>query len=124
VLCATGPHAIPVSTAVRADDDRIIFALAATRDSLARLRRDPQAAFCLLGRGAAFTAYGSAALVREQLDAAPSVAAVELRVERVQDHLADGRTLMLDGARWDWADARARETEPAIMAELEGLAAS
>jgi hypothetical protein len=122
VLCSAGPHAIPVSTAVRAGDDRLLFALAATRESLARLRADPGAAFSLLGRGLAFTAYGHAEVAREQLDAAPSVTAVELRVERVQDHLADGRTVMLDGARWEWADERARETEPAILAELELLA--
>jgi len=123
VLCATGPHAIPVSTAVRASDDRLLFALASTRETLSRLRADPAAAFCLLGGGLAFTAYGRAGVAREQLESAPSVAAVELRVERVQDHLADGRTVMLDGARWEWADERAREAEPAILAELELLAA-
>jgi hypothetical protein len=122
VLCAAGPHAIPVSTAVRACDDRLLIALARERETLARLREDPRAALCLLGRGLAFTAYGAARVAREQLEAAPSVAAVELRVERVQDHLVDGRTTMLDGARWEWADERAREAEPAILAELERLA--
>jgi len=33
-----------------------------------------------------------AAVVREELAASPHVAAVELRVTRIQDHLADGRT--------------------------------
>ena len=122
VLCASGPHAIPVSTAVRAGNDRLVFALAASRETLTRLRGDPRAAFCLLGEHVAFTAYGQAGVVREELEAAPSVAAVELRVERVQDHLADGRTVMLDGARWEWADERAREAEPGILAELERLA--
>jgi hypothetical protein len=122
VLCATGPHAIPVSTAVRAGDDRLLFALAATRETLARLRSDPGTAFCVLGRGLAFTAYGRAEVAREELEAAPSVTAIELSVERVQDHLADGRTVMLDGARWEWADDRAREAERAIVAELERLA--
>jgi hypothetical protein len=122
VLCAAGPHAIPVSTAVRASDHRLLLALAAGRETLARLRADPAAAFCLLGEGLAFTAYGEARVVRERLEAAPSVTAVELRVERVQDHLADGRTVMLDPARWEWADERAREAEPAILAELELLA--
>ena len=32
------------------------------------------------------------------MEAAPGNIAVELRVERVQDHLADGRTEILDGA--------------------------
>jgi hypothetical protein len=42
-------------------------------------------------------------------------------VERIQDHLADGRTEMLDGARWRWLDERAAEAEPRILAELEEL---
>ncbi len=47
--------------------------------------------------------------------------AVEAVVERVQDHLADGRTEMLDGARWRWLDRQAAESEPAIVAELQHL---
>ena len=47
--------------------------------------------------------------------------AVELRVERVQDHLADGRTEMVDGARWRWTDEQLAEAEPKIWAELERL---
>jgi hypothetical protein len=117
VLIAAGPHAIPVSTAVRRGDRRVVFALGARRSMLARLREGPEAALCVLGAGVAFTAYGRAAVVREELDAAP-VAAVELQVERVQDHLADGRTEMLDGARYEWRDAAAAEAEPRIRAEL------
>jgi hypothetical protein len=117
-----GPHAIPVSTAVRVGDKRLMFALGARRETLVRLRDDPGTALCLLGRGVAFSAYGSAAVVREELEAAPGVAALELRVDRVQDHLADGRTEMLDGARWRWLDEHAAEVEPRIVAELEGLA--
>jgi hypothetical protein len=124
VLVAAGLHAIPVSTAVRCGGDRLLVALGAGRETLARLRDDPRAAFCLLGRGTAFTAHGRAAVVREELDAAPGVVAVELRVERVQDHLADGRTELLDGARWRWRDERAAEAEPLIVAELERLGAA
>jgi hypothetical protein len=51
------------------------------------------------------------------------VVAVELHVEGVQDHLADGRTEMLDGARWRWRDEGAAAAEPLIVAELERLAA-
>ena len=47
--------------------------------------------------------------------------AVELRVERLQDHLADGRTEMLDGARWRWCAEEHGEAEDAILAELAGL---
>src|SRR5215207_10756176 len=110
VLIAAGPHAIPVSTAVRRGDDRVVLALGRRRAMLERLRADPHAALCVLGRGVAFTAYGRVAVLRERLEAAP-VVAVELRVERVQDHLADGRTAMLDGARYEWRDAGAARAD-------------
>ena len=59
--------------------------------------------------------------MRESLDAAAGNAAVELLVERVQDHLADGRTEVLDGARWRWIDEEAAALQPRILAELEAL---
>ena len=121
VLCVSGPHAIPVSTAVRLGDSRLAFALGRGRETLTRLRNEPRAAFCLLGANLAFTAHGTAAVVREPLEAAP-VVGVELQVESVQDHLADGRTEMLDGARWRWLDRKAAVSDPAIEAELASLA--
>ena len=124
VLCVAGPHAIPVSTAVRVDDGRIMLALGRDRETLRRLRADPRAALCVLGEGVAFTAHGQAAVTAEELETADTVVAVELALERVQDHLADGRTEMLDGARWRWLDRRSAESEPAIMAELERLGRS
>ena len=121
VLSVHGPHAIPVSTATRASDDRIVFALARRRASLAALREQPAAALCVLGEGVAFTAYGNARVIREELDASPHVAAVELRVSSVQDHLADGRTAMLDGARWRFTSDDAREADQAVRTELAEL---
>ena len=121
VLCVSGPHAIPISTAVRLADHRLAFALGRGRETLERLRAEPRAALCLLGTELAFTAHGTATVVREPLEAAP-VVGVELRVERVQDHLADGRTEMLDGARWRWLEPRAAGADPAIAAELASLA--
>jgi len=121
VLCVAGPHAIPVSTAIRASGDRLLLALGARRETLGRLRQEPGAAFCLLGAGVAFTAEGRARVVAERLEAAP-VAAVELCVERVQDHLADGRTELLDGARWRRTERRYSESDAAIDAELSRLA--
>jgi hypothetical protein len=121
ILCVAGPHAIPVSTAVRGGDDRVLFALGRERDTLQRLRDDSRAAFCVLGEGVAFTAHGYASVVAEQLDASERVVAVELRVEEVQDHLADGRTEMLDGARWRWLDEEFGAAEEQIVAELAGL---
>jgi hypothetical protein len=121
VLCVAGRHPIPVSTLVRAGDDRVLFALGRKRETLRRLRQDPMAALCLLAEGVAFTAHGQATVIAEELDAADTVVAVELRVERVQDHLADGRTEMLDGARWRWIDEESAEKDPLIVAELTRL---
>ena len=120
VLCAAGPHAIPISTAVRVAGDRMRFALGRERETLRRLRQDPRAALCLLAEGVAFTAHGQVRIVGE-LESAETVVAVELSVTRVQDHLLDGRTQILDGARWRWLDERAAAAEPSIVAELERL---
>jgi hypothetical protein len=120
LLVVAGPHAIPISTAVRRGDARVVFALGRRRETLRRLRGEPAAALALLGRGLAFTAYGSAAVIRDEIEAAP-VAAVELVVERIDDHLADSRTEMIDGARWRWTDAEAADADPLILAELESL---
>ncbi len=124
VLSLAGPHSIPLSTVIRAGDDRLRFALGSRRETLAKLREDSAASVCLLGEGLAFTAYGSASVIREQLEAAPRVVALELLVERVQDHLADGRTEMLDGVRWQRPDQAVSQTDAAIVAELEGFAGS
>jgi hypothetical protein len=121
ILCVAGPHPIPVSTAVRAGDERVLLALGRRRDTLRFLRDDSRAAFCLLGEGVAFTAHGYASVVSEQLEASDRVVAVELRVERVQDHLADGRTEVLDGARWRWRDEDFGAAEEQIVAELGRL---
>ena len=121
VLCVTGPHAIPVSTYVRSADDRILVALGRRRATLARLRVDPRVAFCVLAEGVAFTAHCTARVVRESLDAAATNVAVELSVERVQDHLADGRTELLAGARWRWRDEQAAASAPGILAELADI---
>ena len=121
VLCVTGPHAIPVSSYVRASEARIVVALGARRETLARLRADPAVAFCVLGEGVAFTAHCEAAVVRERLEAADGSVAVALTVLRVQDHLADGRTEILDGAPWRWLDQEAAALQPRVLAELELL---
>ena len=122
LLVVAGPHAIPISTAVRAGDRRLVLGLSRRRQTLARLREDPRTAFALLAEGMAFTAYGQASVVREKLEGMPNLAAVELRVERVQDHLADGRTEMLGSADWRWLSDEAREADRKARAELEALA--
>lgn len=122
LLIVAGPHAIPISTAVRAGDRRLVLGLSRRRETLARLREDPRAAFALLAAGVAFTAYGQAAVLCEKLEDSPNLAAVELRVERLQDHLADGRTEMLDPARWRWLSDEARQVDRKVVAEIEALA--
>jgi hypothetical protein len=121
ILCVAGPHPIPVTTTVRAGDRRVLMALGRDRETLRRLREDARVAICLMGAGMAFTAHGHASVVAEQLEASDRVVAVELRVERVQDHLADGRTEMLDGARWRWLDEQFGAVEDAIVGELARL---
>ena len=83
VLCAAGLHAVPISTAVRADRGGCLFALGAKRETLARLRNQPAGWRALpLRAGVAFTAYGRARVVCEQLQVARGVVALELTVER------------------------------------------
>ncbi len=116
------PHAIPVSTAVHAGPHRVLFALAHSRGSLARLRADPRAALSLVGAGdIAFTARGRATVVVESLEGADNVAAVALDVERIDDH---GRTEfeILDGARWRWLDEVAERRDAQVRAALGALA--
>jgi hypothetical protein len=121
VLCVAGPHPIPVSTPVRAGPHRVVLALGRRRETLERLRVDPRVAFMVVGAQVAFTAHCRALVIAEELKAADSVVAVELTVHRLQDHLADGRTEMLDGARWRWCHDEDGENEDAIVAELQRL---
>jgi hypothetical protein len=121
-LIVSGPHAIPISTAIRAGDRRLLFGLAQGRETLARVRAHPRAAFALLAEGAAFTAYGSVNVARDRLEAAPNVAALELLVEHLQDHLADGRTEILAAASWRWLEEDAREADREVLSEIEALA--
>ena len=109
------PHAIPVSTAVRAGPRAVVFALALRRESLARLREDPRCALTILAAGdVAVTAIGRAAVV-EELE---RVAVVRMDVERVQDHGQD--TFVIDdGVQWRWVDADAERADAEVRAALE-----
>ncbi len=121
VLCVAGPHPIPITAYLRAGDHRVLMALGRERETLRRLREDPSVALLLMGAGLAFTAHGRARVVAEQLEATDTVVAVELEVDRIQNHLADKRTEILDGARWRWCAEEHGEAEDAILAELAGL---
>ncbi len=115
------PHAIPVSTAVRAGARAVLFALALRRESLARLRSDPRCALTILGEGFAVTAIGRAGLVQDPMEVSDRVAALRLDVERVQDHGQDTFEI-LGGVRWRWTDADAERADAEIRAALRALA--
>jgi hypothetical protein len=120
-VSAGTPHAIPVSTAIRGGSRRVLFALAHSRGSLARVRADARAALTLVGAGdVAFTARGRAAVVAESIGGAEDVAAVALEVERIDDH---GRAQfeILDGVRWRWLDEAARRRDSQVRAALRAL---
>jgi flavin reductase (DIM6/NTAB) family NADH-FMN oxidoreductase RutF len=104
------PHAIPVSTAVRAGPMTVRFALALRRESLARLREDPRCALTVLAAGdVAVTALGRATVVAEH----ERVAIVELTVERIQDHGTD-RFVIDDGVQWRWTDIEAEASDAEV----------
>jgi Pyridoxamine 5'-phosphate oxidase len=125
MILSTGgeePHAIPVSAALRAGPRRVLIGLAQGRESLARLRAGPRVALAILAEGdIALTAYGRARVVDEDL--VEGVVAVEVEVERVQDH--DRPTFVIEaGVRWRWTDPDAHARDAQVRAALERLARS
>jgi hypothetical protein len=121
VLSTAGeaPHAIPVSTALRAGPHAIVLGLALRRESLARLRADPRCALTVLAAGnVAFTAHGRAAVVSQD----DALAAVRIDVETVQDHRQD-TFVIEDGVRWRWTDPAAERRDAEVRAALTRMAA-
>jgi len=116
------PHAIPVSTGVRAGDRRVVLALARRRESLARLREDPRCALTILAAGdVAVTAHARATIVEEPMAISDRVAAVCLDVEALQDH-GQPRFAIDEGVRWHWTDEEARARDEEIRGALGALA--
>ena len=116
------PHAIPVSTAVRAGPQRVLLALAARRETLARLRREPRCALTVMAAGdVACTVHARAEIVEESLPGAEGVAAVSLEVEAIQDHM-QSRFAIAAGIAWDWTDDEARAGDAAVRGALAELA--
>jgi hypothetical protein len=115
-----GPHAIPVSTALRAGPRTILMALAASRESLARLRGDPSVAVAIVAEdNLALTAYGVAVPLQ---DAMPDgVVAIKVAVERIQDHRRPAFVIEA-GVRWRWTEARERERDAEVRTALEKIA--
>jgi hypothetical protein len=119
-VLATGagaPHAIPVSTCVRAGPRTVLLALAHRRESLNRLRGDPRCALAIVAGGVAVTAHATATILHDLTD---TVVAVRLDVVEIQDH--DQPTFAIDaGVRWRWVDDDARERDAGIRTALRAL---
>ena len=123
ILVTAGPHAIPVSTAVRAGPRRVLLALSLRRRSLALLRDRPRVALTILAGGdVAITAHCRASIREDPMAASDRVAAVALEVEAIQDH-GQPRFVIEEAVRWRWVDDEARDADAAIRAGLRELAA-
>jgi hypothetical protein len=123
ILATAGPepHAIPVSTALRAGPRRIVLALADGRESLARLRAQPAVALAIMCEGdVALTAYGTARVLEGHPE--EGVVAVAIEVERVQDHNRPMFAIEA-GVRWRWTDPAAFERDARVRRALAELAA-
>jgi flavin reductase (DIM6/NTAB) family NADH-FMN oxidoreductase RutF len=117
VLTTAGPHAIPVSTAMRAGPASVLLALGPSRGSLARLREDPRCALALIADGVAITLRGRAAEIGE----AAGTVALRLEVEAVDDHMQS--TFAIEaGVRWRWTDPQAERRDAEVRAALAQLA--
>jgi hypothetical protein len=117
ILCTAGPHAIPVSTAMRAGPATVLLALAPSRGSLARLREDPRCALAVLAAGTAVTLRGRATEIGE----AAGTVAVRLDVEHVDDHSQP--TFVIEaGVQWRWTDPEAKRRDAEVRAALRQLA--
>jgi hypothetical protein len=124
ILATAGPapHAIPISTALRAGPRTILFALAAGRGSLGRLRADPAVALAILASDdVALTAYGSAEPLEEPMP--QGVVAIRIAVEHVQDHRRPAFVIEA-GVRWRWKEAAEEERDAQVRAALERIAST
>jgi len=112
-----GPHAIPVSTAIRAGEAEVLLALGPSRGSLARLKADPRCALAVVAAGTAVTLRGRATSACE----AAGTVAVRIAVEAVDDH--DQPTFAIhEGVRWEWTDDAAERRDAAVRQALSSAA--
>ena len=117
---ASGPVAIPVSALLRAGPARLLFALARTRGSVARLRDDPRAAVSLHAPGMSLCVEGVARVAADPLPGAGRMVAFSLEAGRIRDARGPA-TEVDDGIRWRWTDDEAAERHAAVMAALAAL---
>jgi hypothetical protein len=116
----SGPVAIPVSAMVRAGPARVLFALAASRGSVARLRADGRAALSVNGPGLSLCAEGVAAIAADPLPGAEHMVAFRFEAARLRD--ARGPFTEVDeGIRWRWTADDAAVRHAAVMAALAAL---
>ena len=118
---AGGPHAIPVSTALRAGDGRIVLALARSRGSLERLRLDPRVALTVMAAAdLAFTVHGIARVVADPLPGVDGVVGVEIRVDATHRHERPTFAIQA-GVAWRWTDTEAQTRDGVVRAALLDL---
>jgi len=111
-----GPHAIPVSTAVRTGPTTVLLALGRGRGSLARLQAEPRCALAVFAPGVSVTLHGHAEVAGE----AAGTVAVRLEVDRVMDH--GQPTFEIEaGVAWRWTDAEAERRDREVRAALRAL---
>jgi len=111
-----GPHAIPVSTAVRTGPTTVLLALGRTRGSLERLEVEPRCALAVIAAGVSVTLHGRASVAGE----AAGTVAVRLEVDAVHDH--DRPMFAIDaGVAWRWTDAEAEQRDREVRAALRAL---
>jgi hypothetical protein len=122
-ILATGagaPHAIPVSTIVRAGPRALLLALGSRRESLRRLREEPRCALAIMAAEVAVTVHGRACVVADPLEPPGRVVAVRVVVDRIQDH--DRPTFAIEGGvPWRWTDADDEANDAAVRAALLAL---
>lgn len=121
ILATAGarPHAIPVSAALRSGPDRILLGLARRRESLARLRAEPEVTVAICGPDVALSADGTATVIDEQLTDA--VVAVAVVVHTLHDHRRP-TFAMHAGVSWEWTDDDARRGDAEVRSALARLA--
>jgi hypothetical protein len=118
-ILATGagaPHAIPVSTIVRAGPRTVLLALGQRRESLARLREEPRCALAILAPGLAITVHGHADVVNDL----GRVVAVRVDVDEIQDHMRPEFSIDA-GVAWHWTDEAAEQADADVRQALQAL---
>jgi hypothetical protein len=115
-----GPAAIPVSALLREGPERLLFALARTRGSVARLREEPRAAVALNGPGLSVCAEGVARVAADPLPGAEFMVAYRFEARRLRDARGPA-TEVDDGIRWRWTTEEAAARHAVVMAALAAL---